>query len=115
MFGSYLVRGRHMDSISQANTPTRDADTFPAPSSSVVSDALIVDVAAERERTAGASQSRHLNAAGSALPSIAVVETVVEHLRLEEAIGGYEAAARMRPQLEGVYDAAAELLGARPQ
>ena len=72
-----------------------------------------VDVAAERMRTVGATRSHHLNAAGSALPSVSVVDTVVQHLRLEEAIGGYEAAAVVRDRLDAIYDSAAALIGAR--
>jgi selenocysteine lyase/cysteine desulfurase/glycine/D-amino acid oxidase-like deaminating enzyme len=45
------------------------------------------------------------------LPSAAVLETVVEHLRLEARIGGYEAAALAHPRLERCYDLAARLLG----
>lgn len=108
-----------MDSISEANTPTSDADASHAASSAGAPVTLVgatvdrtVDVVLERERTAGAMLSRHLNAAGSALPSLHVVETVVAHLRLEESMGGYEAAALARPRVEAVYDAAAELIGA---
>jgi len=42
----------------------------------------------------------------------AVTDTVVEHLRLESELGGYEAAAAAAERLEDVYDAAAELVGA---
>lgn len=71
-----------------------------------------IDVARERAETLGAAHSHHFNAAGSALPPIAVVSKVIEHLRLEEEIGGYEAAMRVRDEVESVYTAAAELLGA---
>ncbi|RBM06263.1 aminotransferase class V-fold PLP-dependent enzyme [Streptomyces sp. PT12] len=71
------------------------------------------DVAAERARTVGAGLSHHFNAAGSALPSHGVMAAVVDHLRLEERHGGYEAAAAARERTEDVYAAAAELIGAR--
>ena len=71
-----------------------------------------IDVVAERERTVGAALSHHFNAAGAALASVDVVSTVVDHLRLEERLGGYEAAALMRESAEAVYDAAAALIGA---
>ncbi|MFT4305870.1 MAG: aminotransferase class V-fold PLP-dependent enzyme [Microbacterium sp.] len=54
----------------------------------------------------------HFNAAGSALPTGDVVAAVVDHLRLEELVGGYEAAAEARPRIEAVYRSAAELIGA---
>lgn len=72
-----------------------------------------IDVDRERRLTAGARLSSHFNAAGAALPSRAVVETVVDHLRREESMGGYEAAAYMRPAVEAVYDSAARLIGAK--
>jgi selenocysteine lyase/cysteine desulfurase/glycine/D-amino acid oxidase-like deaminating enzyme len=68
-------------------------------------------VAQARAATPGAGHAHHLNAAGAALPSSAVLETVVEYLRLEARIGGYEAAALARPRLERCYDLAARLLG----
>ena len=55
----------------------------------------------------------HLNAAGASLPTAEVVQTVVDHLRHEAEIGGYEAAASQLTRLEGVYSAAAALLGAQ--
>ena len=72
----------------------------------------IVDVAAERERTAGSAGRHYFNAAGAGLMSDAVVETMVTHLRLEQRVGGYEAANRRADDLAEVYSAAATLLGA---
>ncbi|MGP6170065.1 aminotransferase class V-fold PLP-dependent enzyme [Microbacterium sp. A204] len=71
-------------------------------------------MARERGRTLGAAESHHFNAAGAALPSAAVVTTVVDHLRLEETIGGYEAAALVKDEYEGIYAAAAAVLGCDP-
>lgn len=68
-------------------------------------------VARARATTPGTGHAHHLNAAGAALPSAAVLEAVVEHLRLEARVGGYEAAALARPRLERCYDLAARLLG----
>jgi selenocysteine lyase/cysteine desulfurase len=74
--------------------------------------AYAVDLAAERARTAGAAHSHHLNSAGSALPTTAVVDAVVAHLRHEEKSGGYEAAAARAADVEAVYRAAARVIGA---
>lgn len=74
--------------------------------------APVIDLARERSRTAGCVSRHYLNAAGSALASDAVVDVVVAHLRAEQRIGGYEAAAAARDQVEEAYRAAAELLGA---
>ncbi|MEV6344193.1 N-methyl-L-tryptophan oxidase [Actinoplanes sp. NPDC051851] len=70
-----------------------------------------IDPLALRTATPGTRHARHLNAAGAALPSETVLGTVIEHLRLEARIGGYEAAAAALPQTEEVYALAAELLG----
>jgi cysteine desulfurase/selenocysteine lyase len=76
-----------------------------------------IDVAGERARTLagrrGAPMGHHLNAAGASLPTAEVVQTVVDHLRQEAEIGGYEAAALQLTRLEAVYSAAAALLGAQ--
>ncbi|MBB2975341.1 selenocysteine lyase/cysteine desulfurase [Microbacterium endophyticum] len=74
---------------------------------------LTIDVAHERRLTTGVAHSAHFNSAGSSLPSHAVVQTVVGHLRREEELGGYEAANEVRPRIESVYDSAAQLIGAR--
>ena len=44
----------------------------------------------------------------------AVIEAMVMHLRLEQRMGGYEAATLRAPELAAGYEAAAALLGARP-
>jgi len=71
-----------------------------------------IDVAGERSRTRGAADSHHLNSAGSSLPSVAVVDTVIEHLRREERHGGYEAAAMVKDRVDAVYGAAGRMIGA---
>jgi selenocysteine lyase/cysteine desulfurase len=72
----------------------------------------IVDVASERSRTVGSTGRHYFNAAGAGLMSDDVVETMVTHLRLEQRVGGYEAATRRADGLADVYAAAATLLGA---
>jgi cysteine desulfurase/selenocysteine lyase len=71
-----------------------------------------IDVERVREDTAGCDRVVHLNNAGAALPPRPVVDAVVEHLRLEEEIGGYEAAAARAERIEHTYDALARLVGA---
>ena len=72
----------------------------------------MIDVAAVRADTPGCAQVVHLNNAGAALPSRAVVQTVVAHLEREAAIGGYEAATEAGERTEAVYDSVASLVGA---
>ena len=71
-----------------------------------------IDVERVRQDTAGCTRVVHLNNAGAALPPRPVVDAVVEHLRLEEEMGGYEAAAARADRIEHTYDAVARLLGA---
>ena len=71
-----------------------------------------IDLDAVRADTPGVAEVLHFNNAGAALPPAPVVDAVVEHLRLEARIGGYEAAARAAPAVERVYAATAELIGA---
>jgi cysteine desulfurase/selenocysteine lyase len=69
-----------------------------------------LDVAKLRADTLGCTEVVHLNNAGSALPPAIVVQTMVEHLRLEEMIGGYEAHARTANRIDAVRDSIGALL-----
>jgi cysteine desulfurase / selenocysteine lyase len=72
---------------------------------------LRVDVERLRSDTPGVGRVIHLNNAGSALPPESVIETVVDHLRLEATWGGYEAGYMAEDAMQQVYEAVAELLG----
>jgi cysteine desulfurase/selenocysteine lyase len=61
-----------------------------------------LDVAELRADTLGCTEVIHLNNAGSALPPTIVVETMIEYLRLEEMMGGYEAHARAAERIDAV-------------
>jgi cysteine desulfurase / selenocysteine lyase len=74
---------------------------------------LSLDVARARAETPGAEHVAHLNNAGAALAPVPVLDAVIGHLRREAEIGGYEAAAERREQIEHTYDAIARLIGAR--
>lgn len=73
-----------------------------------------IDIAAERAATPGCATVVHLNSAGAALATAATVATVVDHLHLEAAVGGYEAAAAVSDRHAAVAASAARLMGARP-
>jgi cysteine desulfurase/selenocysteine lyase len=73
-----------------------------------------LDVDRLRADTPGCLNVTHLNNAGSALPPAVVTDTVVDHLRREESIGGYEAHAEAADRIEAVRESAATLVGARP-
>jgi selenocysteine lyase/cysteine desulfurase len=70
-----------------------------------------LDVATARAQTPGCAAVVHLDAAGAALPPRAVTESVIEHLRLEERVGGYRAAELSAERYERIYDQLATLLG----
>ncbi len=72
-----------------------------------------IDVARLRAQTPGCENVIHLNNAGSALPPAVVTQAQIEHLRLEEAIGGYEAHARVQDRVQEAYASIARLLGCR--
>lgn len=74
-----------------------------------------IDVSAVRAQTPAVAGVAHLNNAGSSLAPDPVVEAVVEHVRLEARVGGYEAAERAGRAVEGFYTAVAGLVGARPE
>jgi cysteine desulfurase / selenocysteine lyase len=72
----------------------------------------VLDIEALRADTPGCTHVTHLNNAGCALPPGIVTDTMVEHLRREEAIGGYEAHAEARDRVAGVYASVGELINA---
>jgi cysteine desulfurase/selenocysteine lyase len=72
----------------------------------------VIDVAAVRAETPGVEHVTHLNNAGSALPPRRVSAAVVEYLKREAEIGGYETAAERQDEWERTYDAIARLLNA---
>ncbi|MFM7598920.1 MAG: hypothetical protein ACKO70_11220 [Actinomycetota bacterium] len=72
----------------------------------------MIDVEALRADTPGCAGVTHLNNAGSALPPRVVTDTMVEHLRQEEIVGGYEAHAQARDRVASVYASVGELVRA---
>jgi len=70
-----------------------------------------IDVHRARDQTPGCGRVLHFNNAGAALPPEPVVDAVVDHLRLEAAIGGYEAAEQAATQVDRTYQAIARVLG----
>lgn len=74
----------------------------------------MIDVDKARADTPGCAHVVHLNHAGSSLPPRAVTDAVIDHLRLEEHIGGYEALEASQPLIDDVYAAAARLIGGAP-
>ena len=70
-----------------------------------------MDIEALRAITPGCRNRIHLNNAGAGLLSTRTLDAMREHLELEAAIGGYEAAARVTEKVDGTYHALAQLLG----
>ncbi|WP_405453935.1 aminotransferase class V-fold PLP-dependent enzyme [Streptomyces achromogenes] len=74
-----------------------------------------VNVARARRETPGCANVVHLNNAGAALAPAPVLDAVIDHLRLEARLGGYEAAAARAAEVDAVYESIARLIGCRPQ
>jgi selenocysteine lyase/cysteine desulfurase len=70
------------------------------------------DVAAIRAATPGCAHRLHLDSAGASLMPQAVLDAITGHLALEGAVGGYEAKRRRAGELDAVYAACGELVGA---
>lgn len=65
--------------------------------------------------TPGKKNVIHLNNAGSSLMPKCVLDTQINHLQLEAAIGGYEAMNKMSDVVERVYSSVARLINAKPE
>ncbi|MCG3756534.1 aminotransferase class V-fold PLP-dependent enzyme [Amycolatopsis sp. Poz14] len=72
------------------------------------------DVARARSETPGCVGVTHFNNAGSALPPARVTDTVIDYLRTESLLGGYEAVEQAKDRIDGVYASIARLLNAAP-
>lgn len=68
------------------------------------------DLDRARRDTPGSTEILHFNNAGAALPPQPVLDAMIEHLRLEARIGGYEAADQAADAIGNSYKALARLL-----
>jgi len=71
-----------------------------------------LDIERIRADTPAVAEQCFLSSAGASLMPNPVVEAVVEHVRLEQRIGGYGAADQQQERLDRVYDSIAALLNA---
>ena len=71
-----------------------------------------IDIEQARRDTPAVSKILHFNNAGAALMPAPVLQAQLDHLQLEAAIGGYEAAAAANDRMEATYDSIARLLNA---
>ncbi len=81
--------------------------------SATMSDGFPVDRV--RADTPGVETVVHLNNAGSSLPPDVVVDTVIDHLRREASIGGYEARDEAGARIDAVYGSIARLINGRAE
>ena len=75
--------------------------------------ATAFDVSRARALTPGCERVLHFNNAGCGLMSQPVLDTVLEHTRMEAVMGSYEAAAAKVDALDAVYTSFATLLNAQ--
>lgn len=73
-----------------------------------------VDVAKARADTPAVANLIHFNNAGASLSPEPVMRSLLDHLALEQRIGGYEAATAAQAHLDDFYAAFAELLNGEP-
>lgn len=81
-------------------------------SSERAEDLTAFDVERARRDTPGTNKVAHLNNAGAALPPVQVTDAVIEHLRHESDMGGYEAAEAASEPIDNTYRAIATMVGA---
>jgi cysteine desulfurase / selenocysteine lyase len=72
------------------------------------------DLLRARHDTPACESIIHFNNAGAALMPQPVLNAIINHLRLEAAVGGYEAKERELEAIEYVYGAAARLINCAP-
>ena len=72
-----------------------------------------IDVERARRETLGCASVLHFNNAGASLPPQAVTEAMVDYLRLEAEIGGYEAELQSEEAIGNTYTALAKMLHCR--
>ena len=72
------------------------------------------DLTALRAATPGCARVTHLNNAGAGLQTTRTIDAVVDHLRLEAEVGGYEALDARAEETDAVYASIARLIGAEP-
>jgi cysteine desulfurase / selenocysteine lyase len=75
----------------------------------------MIDVAAVRRETPGCHGIAHLNNAGAGLPTQATLDVVQGYLKLEAALGGYEAHDAAMAAFGSVRASAARLVNATPE
>jgi cysteine desulfurase / selenocysteine lyase len=75
----------------------------------------MIDVAAVRRDTPGCEGVAHLNNAGAGLPTQATLDVVSGYLKLEAALGGYEAHDAAMAAFDAVRSSAARLVNANPE
>jgi selenocysteine lyase/cysteine desulfurase len=73
----------------------------------------MIDVERARRETPGCASVLHFDNAGASLMPRPVLDALREYLDLESRVGGYRAGELMEERIDGTYDAAAALVGAR--
>ncbi|MEJ2728734.1 MAG: aminotransferase class V-fold PLP-dependent enzyme [Deltaproteobacteria bacterium] len=73
-----------------------------------------IDLKRIRAETPGCEAVLHFNNAGASLPPTPVYQAVIDHLKLESIMGGYEAEAHAQEKLNGFYAAFARLFNCNP-
>jgi selenocysteine lyase/cysteine desulfurase len=74
---------------------------------------MMLDLNRIRLDTPSANDHTHLDNCGAALMPSTVVVRMIEHIRLEQAIGGYDAQDKVSAELAAIYDNFAQLIGAK--
>lgn len=92
-----------------ADTAADSADTAPG-----AADTAGIDVERVRADTPGCTDLVHFNNCGSAPPPQPVLDAMIDYLKLEATVGGYEAMEVEAEALNRTYTAGAELLNCRP-